>query len=241
MNIVLFLFLIILFFILYPLFNYNKVNYDIKLNCSINSKLEIKDKKNGYIVVNNILNENCRKKIVDLYLEKARKNKDLNMDLNFSFYSNKTFLNQLTKIVGKQIFNVNSLDLQRCWLRYYFAGMKAQFYENYHHDIKRYNDKIKQYRLVIPIFDNSNCIISINGKEIAFKQNMGIFLEANNCLHKVNFSKGERFVLIMDFISKDCDTLFNHYSCRNMYGYINWVQDFIWRIISEKYYKLMNV
>ena len=143
--------------------------------------------------------------------------------------------------MGEQLYPVNSLDLQRCWLRYYFEGMKAQYYENYHHDVKRYNSTMKQYRLVIPIYDTSDSKFTIEGYgEFPFTQNMGVFLEADNCLHKVNFKKGERLLLIMDFITKDCDSLYNHYSCRGTVGYYNWVKDVIWRKISSIYYKMVN-
>lgn len=70
---------------------------------------------------------------------------------------------------------------------------------------------------------------------------MAVFLEANNCLHKLNFAKGERFVLIMDFITKDCDSLYNHYNCRESQGYYLWIRDTIWRYISSTYYKLVNL
>ena len=119
--------------------------------------------------------------------------------------------------------------------------MKAQYYENYHNDIKRYNSTMKQYRLVIPLYDTSDSIFTIhNYGEFPFKQNMGVFLEADNCLHKVNFNKGERLLLIMDFTTKDCDSLYNHYNCRGTNGYYNWLKDVIWRKISSIYYKLSN-
>ena len=119
--------------------------------------------------------------------------------------------------------------------------MKAQYYENYHYDIKRYNSNIKQYRLVIPIYNNSDAKFTIkNYGTFAFTQNMGIFIEADNCLHKVNFTKGERFLLFMDLITKDCDSLYNHYSCRGIRGYYNWIEDIIWRKISAFYYKILN-
>ena len=173
--------------------------------------------------------------------KEAKYNKNLNEDKNLEFYSNKKFLNKLSNIIGEKLYPVNSLDLQRCWLRYYFEGMKAQYYENYHHDIKRYNSNIKQYRLIIPIYDNSNSKFTIeNYGTFAFTQNMGVLIEADNCLHKVNFTKGERFLLIMDFITKDCDSLYGHYSCRGTFGYYFWIRDSIWRKISAFYYKILN-
>jgi hypothetical protein len=77
----------------------------------------------------------------------------------------------------------------------------GQYYENYHHDIKRYGSSIKQYRMIIPVFDTSDAKFTIDGHdEFRFKQNMGVFLEADN--HKVKFNNGERLLLIMDFITK---------------------------------------
>jgi len=223
-----------------PIFLYRKINNNIKFNCNINPYNNT-FRGDGFIIVNNILDEKCRQKIVNSFLEEARRNKNLNEDRNLEFYSNETFLNELSKLVGEKLYPVNSLDLHRCWLRYYFEGMNAQYYENYHHDTKRYNSTIKQYRLIIPVYDTSNTKFTIqNYGEFQFKQNMGVFLEAGNCLHKVIFSKGERFLLIMDFITKDCDSLYNHYKCRGTTGYYYWIKDFIWINISSVYYKIMN-
>jgi hypothetical protein len=234
---------LILFFILVlvlPVFVYKKVNDDIQLNCNINPYNNI-IKGDGFLIVNNILDEKCRTSIVNNFLEEAQYNKNLNEDKNLQFYSNEKFVHELSTLIGEKIYPVNSLDLQRCWLRYYFEGMKAQYYENYHHDIKRYNSTMKQYRLIIPVYDSSDTKFTIdNYGEFPFTQNMGVFLEADNCLHKVNFNKGERLLLIMDFTTKDCDSLYNHYNCRGTKGYYNWVKDVIWRNVSSVYYKMVN-
>jgi hypothetical protein len=238
MILILFIFVLIL---ILPLFLYKKIKDDIQLNCNINYHNNIIGKGEGFVLVNNILNDTCRTSLINSFLEEARDNKNLNEDKNLSFYSNKQFLKELSTLVGEQLYPVNSLDLQRCWLRYYFEGMKAQYYENYHHDIKRYNFTMKQYRLVIPIYDTSDSKFTIEGYgEFPFTQNMGLFLEANNCLHKVNFSKGERLLLIMDFTTKDCDSLYDHYNCRGTVGYYNWAKDVIWRKLSSIYYKIVN-
>jgi hypothetical protein len=239
--ILLFFLLLLILFLVLPLIFYKKINDNIKLNCNINPYNNIIGRGNGFLIVDNILDEKCRKTIVKSFLEEARYNKNLNEDKKLYFYSNKKFLHELSNLVGEQLYPVNSLDLQRCWLRYYFEGMKAQYYENYHHDIKRYNSTIKQYRLIIPIYDTSDSKFIIkNYGEFPFTQNMGVFLEADNCLHKVNFSKGERLLLIMDFITKDCDSLYNHYKCRSINSYYNWIKDVIWRKLSSVYYKLVN-
>jgi hypothetical protein len=234
------LFLISLFLVL-PIFFYKKITDDIKLNCNINPYGNI-IKGEGFLIVNNILDEKCRNSIVNSFLEEARHNKNLNEDKKLQFYSNEHFLYELSKLVGEKLYPVNSLDLQRCWLRYYFEGMKAQYYENYHNDIKRYSSTTKQYRLIIPVYDTSDSKFTIHDYgEFPFRQNMGVFLEADNCLHKVNFSKGERLLLIMDFTTKDCDSLYNHYKCRGISGYYNWIKDVIWRNISSIYYKISNI
>jgi hypothetical protein len=240
MILILLILLFLLILLILPLFFYTKINDDIELNCNINPYNNI-IRGGGFCIINNILNENCRELLVNSFLEEARYNKNLNEDKNLQFYSNKKFLNELSKIVGEKLYPVNSLDLQRCWLRYYFEGMKAQYYENYHHDVKRYNSSIKQYRLIIPVYDTSDSKFTIqNYGEFPFRQNMGIFLEAENCLHKVNFSKGERLLLFMDFTTFDCDSILNHYNCRGVNGYYNWIKDFIWRKISAIYYKILN-
>jgi len=230
----------LILFLILPIFFYNKVNDHIQLDCNINSNYEINRGK-GFTIVNNILSEKCRTTLVNSFLKEARDNKNLNEDKNLQFYSNEKFLDKLSKLVGEKLYPVNSLDLQRCWLRYYFEGMKAQYYENYHNDIKRYNSTMKQYRLIIPVYDNSDSKFTIdNYGEFPFRQNMGVFLEADNCLHKVKFTKGERLLLIMDFTTKDCDSLYNHYKCRGAKGYYNWIKDVIWRNLSSVYYKISN-
>ena len=234
------LMLIIVTFFILPIFIFNKDNDKIYLPCNINYNNNV-IKGEGFFIVNDILNDECRNKIVDKYLNTMRKNIKLNEDINFEFYSSENFLSSLSKLIGENLYPVNKLDLQRCWLRYYFGGMEAQYYENFHHDNKRYNKNIKQYRLVIPIYDTSDCVFTIeNYGKFRFNQNMGVFLEAGNCLHKVELTKGERFTLIMDFINKDCDTLKDHYTCRGIYGYSNWIKDTIWRYISSFYFKLSN-
>lgn len=243
--IILTILILLIIFLIFPLFFYKKIDDTIHLDCKINlqknNNINNLIKGNGFVIVNNILGEKCRNNIVDTFLEESRFNKNLNEDKNLSFYSNKIFLDQLSSIIGEQLFPVNSLDLQRCWLRYYFEGMKSQYYENYHHDIKRYNSTIKQYRLVIPVYDTSNSKFSIhNYGQFPFTQNMGVFLEADNCLHKVNFTKGERLLLIMDFTTKKCDSLYDHYNCRGINGYFNWIKDILWRKISSFNYKITN-
>jgi hypothetical protein len=212
--------LLILIFV-FPFVMYTRKVDDIHLNCDVNAREGNVVRGEGFVIVEDILSETCRQKLVD--------------------YSNEKFLKQLSEIVGEKLYPVNSLDLQRCWLRYYFEGMKAQYYENYHHDIKRYGPDVKQYRLVIPIHDTSDTVFSIEGYDaFPFKENMGVFLEASNCLHKVEFKTGERLLLIMDFINKPCDDRLSHYTCRNVNGYLNWFRDVLWRNISSKYYKIVN-
>jgi hypothetical protein len=217
---------------------YDKVEDDILIHCKINPYNSGGD---GSTIVNNILDENSRSFLVQTFLEEARSNKNLNEDKNIAFYSNETFLHELSNLVGEKLYPVNSLDLHRCWLRYYFEGMNAQYYETLHHDTKRYNSTMKHYRLIIPLYDTSDSKFTIdNYGEFPFKQNMGLFLEAGNCLHKVQFSKGERLLLFMDFTTKNCDSLYDHYQCRGTFGYFNWIKDFIWRKISTVYYKIAN-
>lgn len=233
---VIFLFLVVVM----PLFFYRKVHDDIELNCSVNTTRSTRGQ--GFFIVPDILDELCRQTLVEKFLEEARRNKNLNEDRHLSFYSNSYFLDQLSSIVGEPVYPVNSLDLQRCWLRYYFEGMKSQYYENYHHDIKRYKSGVKQYRLVIPVYDTSDSVFTIDTYgEFPFTQNTGVFLEADNCLHKVKFTRGERLLLIMDFTTRDCDSGESHYTCRGIGGYSNWIKDVVWRNISSMYYKSVNL
>lgn len=237
--IVIFILLITIFIV--PFLIYKRKVDDIDLGCDVSPYNRRVMKGEGFVVVDNILDETCRKKLVDTFLDKAKKNKNLNEDVKLNFYSNEQFLKQLSEIVGEDLYPVNSLDLQRCWIRYYFEGMKSQYYENYHHDIKRYGGDVKQYRLVIPLYDTSDTIFTIDGHgTFPFEENMGVFLEASNCLHKVEFKRGERLLLIMDFINKPCDNRLSHYTCRNFKGYFNWLRDVAWRNLSSMHYKIAN-
>ena len=232
--------LLIIIFVI-PFILYSKKVDNIELNCDVNAHGDRVVKGEGFVIIENILSDTCRWKLVDKFLTVAKKNKNLNEDVKLNFYSNEKFLKQLSQFVGEDLYPVNSLDLQRCWIRYYFQGMKSQYYENYHHDIKRYGAQVKQYRLVIPIHDTSDTMFSIKGYgEFPFKKNMGVFLEADNCLHKVEFKKGERLLLIMDFINKPCDDRLSHYTCRSFGGYFNWIRDVFWRNLSSMYYKVSN-
>lgn len=235
------IFLLLFLCLIYPLFYYKKIIDTIKLSCSINPDNSI-IKGDGFFIINNILTEKCRQSLQDLFLEECKKNKNLNEERELSIYTDSNFLLELSNIIKEKLYPVNSLDLQRCWLRYYFEGMKARYYENYHYDISRYNSNIKQYRLIIHIYDTSDAIFSIyNYGKITTLENMGILIEANKCYHKINITKGERLVLIMDFTTKNCDSLYNHYKCRGISSYSNWILDSIWRKVSSFFYKIANL
>ena len=123
-------FILISIIILSSIYYYEKIDYNIRLDCNINSSNDIII-GNGFFIIKDILDEKCRQNIVNLYLDEARNNKNLNEVKNFEFYSNSNFLQSLSKLIGQKLYPVNSLDLQRCWLRYYFGGMKSQYYEIY--------------------------------------------------------------------------------------------------------------
>jgi hypothetical protein len=238
---ILFLLVFILIIAFLPVFIYSKKIDNIEIGCTVNNEHTLINKGDTFVIVKDILEETCRKKIVDMFLEEARKNKKLNEDRRLTLYSNRVFLDSLSKIIGQKLFPVNSLDQQRCWLRYYYEDMKSQYYENYHYDLNRYDSTMRQYRLVIPVYNTSDAEFTIEGYgTIPFKQNVGVFIEAGKCLHKVKFTKGERLILIMDFTTKDCDSLESHYTCRGVGGYLNWMKDVIWRYLSSIHYSISN-
>lgn len=222
-----------------PLWFYTTKRDKLSLSCSVNSNEIVKG--DGFYVVNNILSEECRRNIVDMFLPSTSKERQLNSDVEFEFYTDTNFTRQLSEVFGKDLYPVNSLDMQRCWLRYYYQGMKSNYYENMHHDKKRYGPGVKQYRLIIPIHDTSDTKFHIEPDiSFRFSQNMGILIEAGNCKHRVDFNRGERLVLIMDFTTKQCDSIWGHYSCRGIIGYIWWIIDLIWRKLSSIYYSISN-
>lgn len=63
------LILILILCVILPIFFYKKLNNYIEVNCSIN-KYNTKFRGDGFTIVNNILDENCRKKIVNIFLKK---------------------------------------------------------------------------------------------------------------------------------------------------------------------------
>jgi hypothetical protein len=219
---------------------YSKRVDSVNLNCKLNT-FNNTVRGDGFSITQNILDDNCRQELYDRFYERARTNKNLNEDIQVSLYSDPEFLNQISNLIGEQVYPVNSLDSQRCWIRYYYSGMKAQYYENYHHDKKRYSKDVKQYRLVIPIHDTSDSVFTIEDVgDFPFIENTGVILEAGNCLHKVKFTSGERLILIMDYTTAPCDSAVSHYSCRGVDGYFWWVIDVIWRFLSSVYYKIAN-
>jgi len=235
------MFIFFIIAILIPFFIYSKRVDTVYLKCDVNTLADVK-KGPGWVIIPEILEDSCKKNLFNKFYETSKKNKKLNEDLEISLYSDPKFTQQISELVGEKLYPVNSFDAQRCWIRYYYEGMKAQYYENYHHDKKRYGDDVKQYRVVIPIYDTSDAIFTIEGLgSFRFKENMGIVLEAGNCLHKVNFKSGERFILIMDYTTKECDSAIGHYSCRGINGYFWWFVDIIWRFLSSFYYKLVNM
>jgi len=196
----------------------------------------------GFYVLPNIMSDVSREYLVNKLLSKCKKQKKLNEDIILTSYNDNTIGEQISKIIGKKLFPVNIYDQQRCWIRYYFSGMKNQYYENFHHDLGRYSVNTKQYRVIIPLHDTSNSEFEIDGyKPFKFTQNTGVILEADNCLHKVKFTSGERLLLIMDFIDKPyCDNLMGHFMCRGPQGLIKWGFDIAWRKLSSYAYKIRN-
>jgi hypothetical protein len=234
------LLIIFLVIIIAPIFLYKKREDSVKLKCNINQYAAVQGGE-GYMVIPEILDETCRRELFNKFYTISKQNKKLNEDIEVSLYTDPSFINSLSKLIGQQLYPVNSLDAQRCWIRYYYSGMKAQYYENYHHDKKRYNSGVKQYRLVIPIHDNSDSVFTIeNFGEFRFVENTGVLLEAGNCLHKVKFTSGERLLLIMDYTTAECDSIGGHYTCRGLFGYFWWIIDIIWRHVSTFYYKIAN-
>lgn len=234
------LLVIFLSIIILPGLIYKKRDDTVKLRCNLNTNSD-RQSGEGYVIINDILDEECRQELVEKFYKTAKTNKKLNEDVEVSLYTDPKFVNQLSELVGEQLYPVNSLDAQRCWIRYYYSGMKAQYYENYHHDKKRYGDGVKQYRLVIPIYDASDAVFTIDTLgEFRFNENMGVALEAGNCLHKVEFTTGERLILIMDYTTVECDSREGHYTCRGIDGYFWWFIDVLWRHLSSFYYKIRN-
>lgn len=231
--------LVVLFLLLLPYVLVRTSRTTVPLTCAVNPT-DV-ERGPGFIIARDLLSDACRRTLIDTYLETMRRDKRLNEDRDLSFYTDRTFLDALSKVVGTTLYPVHRFDSQRCWLRYYFPEMKAQYYENFHHDIKRYRRDVKQYRLVVPIHDTSDTKFTIDGHgTFAFEENMGVFLEADNCLHKVVFTEGERLLLIMDFISEPCTAPLDHVACRGPVGYANWVKDTFWREVSSLYYTFVN-
>ncbi len=219
---------------LVPVILYDKRPVEYNLKCSLKGRTVTQGQ--GYFIVHNILSDRCKSELTELFYEEASKNKRLNETKELAFYTDRTFLNELSDLFGERLYPVNSLDLQRCWLRYYYEGMKVNYYENWHHDKKRYGNGVKQYRLVIPVYDTSDTTFYFEDRSIPFVENTGVLIEAGNCVHKVTFSKGERLVLIMDFTTEPCDSVSGHFMCRSFSGYFWWYADVLWRNVSNALY-----
>lgn len=233
------LWVLLVIFVL-PILLYHKRPIEYNIDCIINDTDDVQVGQ-GYFIIENMLSDDCLYNLKTLFHEESSKNKKLNENKELSFYTDTKFINSLSRTVGFDLYPVNSLDSQRCWLRYYYEGMKSNYYENWHHDKNRYGNGVKQYRLVIPVYDTSDAIFSFgDGNQIEFKQNTGVLIKAGNCLHKVDFTSGERLVLIMDFTTEPCDSIIGHFSCRGPIGYFWWIVDVIWRKLSSLWYEWSN-
>ena len=70
--IIVFILLIIIFVV--PFLIYKRKVDDIDLNCDVNPYNRPFMKGEGFVVVDNILDEICRQKLIDTFLNKAKKN-----------------------------------------------------------------------------------------------------------------------------------------------------------------------
>ena len=96
-----------------PFLLYKRKTDTIELNCDLSAHGGQVTRGEGFVIIENMLSQTCRQKLVDKFLVKAKKNKNLNEDVKLKFYSNEFFLKQLSNIVGEDLYPVNSLDLQR--------------------------------------------------------------------------------------------------------------------------------
>ena len=115
--IVIFILLITIFVV--PFFIYKRKVDDIDLNCDVNPYNRRVMKGEGFVVVDNILDETCRQKLVDTFLDKAKKNKNLNEDVKLNFYSNEQFLKQLFDRVFQRMFSTTSLIDNKAFFSWY--------------------------------------------------------------------------------------------------------------------------
>ena len=206
-----------------------KPNYNINnRNCKYRDKIT----KDGLFYKENLLPYYEHKKLKDKYYKKYDTN-TIEIDVNDTFLNNKNFINYLRKITKQPTLQlVNKNDKRQAWLRYYDNNIK-NLYELFHVDGKRYNCNAFQYRVVYCIYNKSDASFITkknNCKEIELptKENSLVIIEAENLVHRVNFNKGCRLMLMADYTT-DLN--------RGIHGNLVYVWDNIWfklqKIISK--------
>ena len=88
--------IIFIILLIVPVLFYNKKIDSIKLRCDLNPYSELQ-RGDGYVIINEILDQNCRKELVDKFYDKAKSNKKLNEDIEVSLYTDPKFINQLSE------------------------------------------------------------------------------------------------------------------------------------------------
>ena len=69
-----------------------KIKVDnIALDCNLNVHSGQVTRGEGFVIVENMLSETCRQRLVDKFLVKAKENKNLNEDVKLEFYTNDFF------------------------------------------------------------------------------------------------------------------------------------------------------
>jgi len=214
--------IILVLLVLYFLYKYwtCKPYIDLKKRTCNEHKRITKD---GLYVNYNFLSPIEHQKLKDKFDKKYKTNTTI-IDLQDTFLGTEKFLNWLRKITNEpNLINVKKSDSRQSWLRYYDMDIYNP-YENWHIDRKRYNCNSKQYRIAYCIKNNSDGILHAvqplcKDKSIKTVENSLVIIEAEHLLHRIEFSKGTRLILMGDFTTG---------TNRGVHGNMVYLWDYVW-------------
>jgi hypothetical protein len=134
---------------------------------------------------------------------------------------------EIIKYITEKVSNKygRKLYVDYSFLRYY-NGTSMNPFENFHYDSSHYDSDVIQIRALFNIYDRSDGYFTYvsecckNGtRTFKTEENTMALIQANKLRHKYNYVKGERLVLVIDFVTS---------YRRGVYGSVWGTWDYIW-------------
>lgn len=188
--------------------------------------------KNGFGIIYNFLSPSEFKKYQTKFVKDYDNNTIFLGNPNTWGYKDKETQELIENIQRKIEKGMNKkLNINYCFIRYYEEGSFNPF-EAFHLDSLHYNLNVEQIRALINLSDQSDGYFSYNSKccekkNIKFKtkENSLVLIQANKLLHKYEYIRGKRCVLVIDFIDS---------KKKGPYGYFWGTWDYCWDRIQKR-------